>query len=171
MSWYPSSVAPFAGAWIEMSCRESLSVRKTSLPSRERGLKLMLSTATFILRMSLPSRERGLKCALRPRGIRGNRVAPFAGAWIEIGGCAERRCTAAVAPFAGAWIEILADRTQAPARPVAPFAGAWIEITRRCGNSMPSRVAPFAGAWIEIASSGATILPPPSLPSRERGLK
>ena len=57
-------VAPFAGAWIEI-CRE-VDVEekpKTSLPSRERGLKF-------------PYRQKIMTFA---------EVAPFAGAWIEIG--------------------------------------------------------------------------------------
>ena len=35
------------------------------------------------------------------------RVAPFAGAWIEIAGRRQRDDRKRVAPFAGAWIEIL----------------------------------------------------------------
>ena len=34
------------------------------------------------------------------------RVAPFAGAWIEIAGRRQRDDRKRVAPFAGAWIEI-----------------------------------------------------------------
>ena len=33
-------VAPFAGAWIEILLKQVFSVRRKSLPSRERGLKL-----------------------------------------------------------------------------------------------------------------------------------
>ena len=35
-----------------------------------------------------------------------NRVAPFAGAWIEILPHLDTNCVIDVAPFAGAWIEI-----------------------------------------------------------------
>ena len=35
------------------------------------------------------------------------RVAPFAGAWIEIAGRRQRDDRKRVAPFAGAWIEIV----------------------------------------------------------------
>ena len=55
------SVAPFAGAWIEISSLIGLSNAPLSLPSRERGLKLPLFPMFFIYRKSLPSRERGLK--------------------------------------------------------------------------------------------------------------
>ena len=55
-------VAPYAGAWIEIAntCSSVYPIR--SLPTRERGLK-WLSIITYI------------KCF---------RVAPYAGAWIEI---------------------------------------------------------------------------------------
>ena len=33
-----------------------------------------------------------------------------------------------VAPYAGAWIEIILLMFDAPPKPVAPYAGAWIEI-------------------------------------------
>ena len=33
------SVAPLAGAWIEISCNEHTKIESKSLPSRERGLK------------------------------------------------------------------------------------------------------------------------------------
>ena len=56
-----------------------------------------------------------------------------------------------VAPHAGAWIEILSQHNAAHHRRVAPHAGAWIEI-RSLAITMPSRcVAPYAGAWIEMA--------------------
>ena len=76
-----------------------------SLPSRERGLKYLLSNFLYSIFKSLPSRERGLKCygkcknrfrdwslPSRERGLKFIYslilyiffVAPFAGAWIEI---------------------------------------------------------------------------------------
>ena len=56
-------VAPFAGAWIEITMQLHL-LRKqlASLPSRERGLKSPADQPT----LSAPA------------------VAPFAGAWIEM---------------------------------------------------------------------------------------
>ena len=56
-------VAPFAGAWIEISAP---------------------CAAACCGRWSLPSRERGLKFALLKSGDTSSSVAPFAGAWIEI---------------------------------------------------------------------------------------
>ena len=54
---------------------------------------------------SLPSRERGLKFHKRPNQ-NNSAVAPFAGAWIEIGMLGKQNNQGIVAPFAGAWIEI-----------------------------------------------------------------
>ena len=100
----------------------------------------------FIL--SLPSRERGLKLH-------------------EIDVMKKRK----VAPFAGAWIEMLSYSAYCILVFVAPFAGAWIEIYKkvccaRWGRSLPSRErglksCPYNPQYSHI----------PSLPSRERGLK
>ena len=80
--------------------------------------------------------------------------------------------TAEVAPFAGAWIEISGSSSIQINGKVAPFAGAWIEIIAKCRLYSPVLVAPFAGAWIEISFFEAiNVASPPSLPSRERGLK
>ena len=57
------AVAPLAGAWIEIMNEGSDAENNlTSLPSRERGLKLLL----MMILVSL------------------NHVAPLAGAWIEM---------------------------------------------------------------------------------------
>ena len=37
-----------------------------------------------IILLSLPSRERGLKLGNVDTGVNGDKVAPFAGAWIEM---------------------------------------------------------------------------------------
>ena len=79
------AVAPFAGAWIEMS---SVFLLGSTLPS------------------SLPLRERGLKSVLIVVDEANSAVAPFAGAWIEIiCRCCLVPCSAFVAPIWGAWIE------------------------------------------------------------------
>ena len=81
-----------------------------------------------------------------------------------------------VAPFAGAWIEMKMKYIYVvvvlshPSRVrglkfmdscitfrkwlVAPFAGAWIEITIKLYHFSAPAVAPFAGAWIEICKIG-----------------
>ncbi len=96
-------VAPFTGAWIETGMNAPEKQAEMSLPSRERGLKLVRNvialqnvvapftgawietflidpSPTFI--SSLPSRERGLK--RETYDVRSlYYVAPFTGAWIE----------------------------------------------------------------------------------------
>ena len=56
------------------------------------------------------------------------RVAPHAGAWIEIAVVSDGGFGARVAPHAGAWIEIVKSSSLLKAIIVAPHAGAWIEI-------------------------------------------
>ena len=78
--------------------------------------------------MSLPSRERGLKYFCKIKKYFNTRVAPFAGAWIEIHNWNVIIFIVYVAPFAGAWIEIAGKTKDFATVMVAPFAGAWIEI-------------------------------------------
>ena len=54
-----------------------------SLPSRERGLKLLGQKNMLLRFASLPSRERGLKLNTGTPTRKCLDVAPFAGAWIE----------------------------------------------------------------------------------------
>ena len=56
-----AQVAPFTGAWIEMSNTACSRYCPRSLPSRERGLKFLAHEVQVALDLSLPSRERGLK--------------------------------------------------------------------------------------------------------------
>ncbi|WP_404351829.1 hypothetical protein [Caproicibacterium sp. XB2] len=56
------SVAPYTGAWIEITSRKKILHTSTSLPTRERGLK---SAVIFSCSNLAP-------------------VAPYTGAWIEI---------------------------------------------------------------------------------------
>ena len=81
-----TTVAPFAGAWIEIEQATTKSGTPTSLPSRERELKCPRPGCAARPHRSLPSRERGLKWELTQRALDAPRVAPFAGAWIEIDG-------------------------------------------------------------------------------------
>ena len=77
-------VAPFAGAWIEITPKIVFPATIKSLPSRERGLKWRTGTLLSYC----------------------DSVAPFAGAWIEINVTSISALRYPVAPFAGAWIEI-----------------------------------------------------------------
>ena len=143
-----------------------------SLPSRERGLKFALLARKNMLTRSLPSRERGLKyflsisiqIAIR-RSLRGSvdwnieqaiasklgRVAPFAGAWIEISIYRCNRLWGKVAPFAGAWIEIPVWSPLTPPVTGRSLRGSVDWNVFYCRNTSGKQiVAPFAGAWIEI---------------------
>jgi hypothetical protein len=55
-----------------------------SLPMRERGLKCIDDCYGYYVPESLPMRERGLKSAFGREVVKIERVAPHAGAWIEI---------------------------------------------------------------------------------------
>ena len=56
----------------------------SSLPLRERGLKLLTRTVVSGTYMSLPLRERGLKLPIQWGNWVTAHVAPLAGAWIEM---------------------------------------------------------------------------------------
>jgi len=55
------SVAPRAGAWIEITQTFKIAVGMQSLPVRERGLKYWYVACKVNIDLSLPVRERGLK--------------------------------------------------------------------------------------------------------------
>ena len=79
---------------------------KLSLPMRERGLKCVELLFLLAVSQSLPMRERGLKCDVSGYVGTTLKVAPHAGAWIEMLRIACSPRWASVAPHAGAWIEI-----------------------------------------------------------------
>ena len=58
-----------------------------------------------------------------------------------------------VAPLAGAWIEMPRRRRDGKSDDVAPLAGAWIEIDWTTLTLNFDLVAPLAGAWIEMIFS------------------
>ena len=124
-----SDVAPFAGAWIEISVASGNIVGAASLPSRERGLK-------FLFRLRC-------RCVLV--------VAPFAGAWIEIYQKNSNVITSGVAPFAGAWIEIKKSVSQSMYFMLSlPSRERGLKFCSAHVAKLIFVVAPFAGAWIEI---------------------
>ena len=99
------------------------------------------------------------------------RVAPLAGAWIEMLTIVSGTLRHHVAPLAGAWIEIELEKVADAFNAVAPLAGAWIEIVRymkRCdyAMSLPSRERGLK--YYDVNSLYPSVM---SLPSRERGLK
>ena len=72
-------------------------------------------------------RVRGLKRVIRKICAYRQKVAPYAGAWIETIFIILKKRKPHVAPYAGAWIETLLPLGAASSRCVAPYAGAWIE--------------------------------------------
>ena len=69
-----------------------------------------------------------MKSVVQASGGAGFRVAPLAGAWIEMVNLEANLKRVFVAPLAGAWIEIIVLSLECIATLVAPLAGAWIEI-------------------------------------------
>ena len=113
-------VAPFAGAWIEIPTPWAVRpAPPQSLPSRERGLKGDGQSNHDHLPTSLPTRERGLKFLLALDQLGGDRVAPFAGAWIEMAWSRGTARSQAVAPFAGS-TQIAAPPSSRPTSPRSP---------------------------------------------------
>ena len=90
---------------------------------------------------SHPSRVRGLKYQHQRGAKNRRRVAPLAGAWIEITFARRHPHTHPVAPLAGAWIEIVVVDFITAFFLVAPLAGAWIEIclSSEFGIDFPGR--------------------------------
>src|SRR5690606_8171640 len=78
----------------------------SSLPARERGLKLVDQIVAAVRAQSLPARERGLKLTAALR-IQRDDVAPRAGAWVETSSATVTGPSTRVAPRAGAWVETM----------------------------------------------------------------
>ena len=162
-------VAPHAGAWIETRHWRASDRSAASLPTRERGSKLVIAAIDRLFA-----------------------VAPHAGAWIETFEKARLAKGGGSLPTRERGSK---RRWRATVRPqwVAPHAGAWIETrpspsttartrslpTRERGSklgiidhfSRTDRVAPHAGAWIETSPMGSVPAGLTSLPTRERGSK
>ena len=107
-------VAPLVGAWIEISSMGAHECRAWSLPSWERGLKLVVG-----ITLKLP-----------------RKVAPLVGAWIEILVELPPFSQGEVAPLVGAWIEIFTGSVYIIPKIVAPLVGAWIEMPPLSLNSL-----------------------------------
>ena len=63
------TVAPFAGAWIEIVINNQLSIGFVSHPSRVRGLKYVKTSFLLTIIPSHPSRVRGLKFGWSAKGV------------------------------------------------------------------------------------------------------
>ena len=76
-----------------------------------------------------------------------------------------------VAPYTGAWIEIGLRKSVHDYAVVAPYTGAWIEILHNLCWLSNLDVAPYTGAWIEIIKLDGSLVQITSHPTRVRGLK
>ena len=79
-----ATVAPLAGAWIEMFVLSAFSVISPVAPLAGAWIEIFGNHKTDQLGTSLPSRERGLKYFKQCTKKCTDPVAPLAGAWIEI---------------------------------------------------------------------------------------
>ena len=139
---------------------------------RGRGLKFVGSTGRSTKSRVAPHAGAWIEMIGAGTSLLGGIVAPHAGAWIEIQLQKLYERDARVAPHAGAWIEMVPFFSFSLWRHVAPHAGAWIEMILATSCRFWLMVAPHAGAWIEITDSRtirARLLM--SLPMRGRGLK
>ena len=100
------TVAPHAGAWVEMSCFVAANTAPFVAPHAGAWVEITLTPQRRSEILSPPTRGRGLK-SLSPSGHgHQSEVAPHAGAWVEIAVFAVAPHTGGVAPHAGAWVEI-----------------------------------------------------------------
>ena len=80
----PQSVAPLAGAWIEIDVYNQRAVRCGVAPLAGAWIEILKSSQSLSKAESLPSRERGLKWTVHNALVQIMSVAPLAGAWIEM---------------------------------------------------------------------------------------
>ena len=78
-------------------------------------------------------------------------VAPFTGAWIEIGNKIDSGMQKASLPSRERGLKSEQGECSLGSHQVAPFTGAWIEIDSINLTDKQAPVAPFTGAWIEIS--------------------
>src|SRR4051794_33989012 len=121
--------------------------------------------------MSLPSRERGSKLVLTATRKRDAHVAPFAGAWIETTRRRSRRRSLRSLPSRERGSKLLRHRGLWQDAGSLPSRERGSKHTQGPHRAPDAQVAPFAGAWIETTLSGRTCDFLWSLPSRERGSK
>ena len=142
-------VTPFAGVWIEIICCEKKRRFFMSLPSRECGLKLMLSITNIPPVLSLPSRECGLKFAEREFKQRPEKSLP------------SRECGLKL-PEINSFFDCIL---------VTPFAGVWIEISLCTAYTFRTQSLPSRECGLKLLQACNRIKRHLSLPSRECGLK
>ncbi len=141
-------VAPFAGARIETAKRPD-----TLGGFASRSLRGSVDRNILANPPRTGAARRSLRGSVDRNGGRATRrghekVAPFAGAWIETRRPRARRGRCPVAPFAGAWIETPIWSTPWCASPRRSLRGSVDRNIRHMRIRATLGVAPFAGAWI-----------------------
>ena len=144
------AVAPFAGAWIEISTNMWRKMKFLSLPSRERGLKSVCPAPEQSNHLSLPSRERGLKSPSAIISFLSFIVAPFAGAWIEIVTGPLHPCSCKSLPSRERGLKFKERAYSSTHIWSLPSRERGLKLKYQGIYLHPFLVAPFAGAWIEI---------------------
>ena len=99
-------VAPYAGAWVEISPSSRRRPYPLVAPYAGAWVEICRCKCETRRRPSLPTRERGLKYGRSEQPVHVADVAPYAGAWVEIMLPQLLQMGIQVAPYAGAWIEI-----------------------------------------------------------------
>ena len=79
-----AQVAPFTGAWIEITTGTATARSCQVAPFTGAWIEIKSTGPRFLTVSSLPSRERGLKSPDSDVTYDMLDVAPFTGAWIEI---------------------------------------------------------------------------------------
>ena len=82
--YFVCTVAPLAGAWIEMYYHVKNQIGYYVAPLAGAWIEIYATAVSGLRRRSLPSRERGLKYPPFVKLCCIEHVAPLAGAWIEI---------------------------------------------------------------------------------------
>ena len=77
-------VAPLVGAWIEIKRKEREKHERMVAPLVGAWIEIISHMTIVVFKTSLPSWERGLKLLNDGAHVATNLVAPLVGAWIEI---------------------------------------------------------------------------------------
>ena len=143
------AVAPLVGAWIETLASLQASRSFSVAPLVGAWIETTVYGVPFLCCSSLPSWERGLKL-LPLTYINNNRcVAPLVGAWIETSVTGMLTAPSPVAPLVGAWIETLVRLAAVTGQPSLPSWERGLKHVKHHARISRKRVAPLVGAWIE----------------------
>ena len=167
----PVRVAPFTGAWIEITPPHGRPAPMRVAPFTGAWIEIAPAALSEIRSWSLPSRERGLKSAERHLPNHCVFVAPFTGAWIEMLSLLLATPSGLSLPSRerGLKYQINAAMNPYPSSLPSRERGLKYESMvsmRKYRSSLPSRERGLKSYYGVTSGDFAQ-----SLPSRERGLK